>query len=73
MEPSRPRLGLVILAVPDLETGHRFYAQAFGWPVAVHSPGYVEFRLPEAMRLGSGARGADRGTPAQPRLPARLR
>jgi catechol 2,3-dioxygenase-like lactoylglutathione lyase family enzyme len=49
---NRARLGLVILAVHDLARSGVFYRAAFGWPVAVDTPVYVEFALPDGMRLG---------------------
>lgn len=47
-----PRHVLTILAVQDLARSRRFYTEAFGWPVAVDVPVYVEFLLPGGMRLG---------------------
>jgi len=52
------RLGLVILAVADLPRARTFYRSAFGWPADVDDPVYLEFRLPEGMRLGLYARDA---------------
>lgn len=46
------RLGIVILAVGDLERAVGFYRAAFGWPAAVETPAYVELRLPGGLRLG---------------------
>lgn len=46
------RLALVILAVSDLARSRRFYVEAFGWPVVVDVPVYVEFELPSATRVG---------------------
>ena len=43
---------LTILAVDELDRGKRFYDEAFGWPIAVQVPVYVEYALPGAMRLG---------------------
>lgn len=53
---SGTRLGLVILAVDDLARSVDFYQAAFGWEIAVDVPVYVEFALPEGMRLGLYAR-----------------
>lgn len=52
------RLQLVLLAVPDLPRARAFYRSAFGWPADVDQPVYVEFRLPDGMRLGLYARDA---------------
>ena len=52
------RLGLVILAVGDLARARDFYRSAFGWPAEVDMSVYVEFGLPEGMRLGLYARDA---------------
>jgi predicted enzyme related to lactoylglutathione lyase len=49
---KRSRLALVILAVSDLSRSKQFYLSAFGGEVAVDVPVYVEFNLPEGMRLG---------------------
>lgn len=46
------RLSLVILAVHELTRARRFYDAVFGWPVAVDVPVYVEYALPDGMRLG---------------------
>lgn len=46
------RLGIVILAVEDLGRATAFYRAAFGWPVEVDTPAYMELRLPAGMRLG---------------------
>ena len=43
---------LTILAVQDLQSATRFYREAFGWPEPVSVPVYVEFNLPDGMRLG---------------------
>ena len=43
---------LTILAVADAERAASFYAQVFGWPLAVHVPVYREFELPQGQRLG---------------------
>ena len=49
---SEVHLGLVILAVDDLDQALRFYRTAFAWPLTVDTPVYVEFQLPAGMRLG---------------------
>lgn len=46
------RMSLLILAVQDLERAARFYREGFGWPQQVDVPVYVEFRLPDGLRLG---------------------
>lgn len=43
---------LTILAVDDLQRSVAFYTAAFCWPQIVGVPVYVEFALPEGMRLG---------------------
>ena len=43
---------MLILAVPDLETGARFYESAFAWPVLVREINYVEFSVANEMRFG---------------------
>jgi len=43
---------LTILAVEDLDRAAAFYRAAFGWPVRVEAPGYVELELPDGHRLG---------------------
>lgn len=50
--PPAPRLSLVILAVYELTRARRFYVDAFGWTETVATPVYVEFALPDGMRLG---------------------
>lgn len=50
--PDGPRHILTILAVADLERAARFYGEAFGWPVVVDVPVYVEMELPGGQRLG---------------------
>ena len=47
-----PRHVLTILADTDLGRAARFYADAFGWPLLVNVPVYVEHALPGGMRLG---------------------
>ena len=64
------RLSLVILAVRDLSRATRFYSDVFGWSVAVEVPVYVEFALPDGMRLGLYQRDAfikNTDAPAPPR------
>jgi predicted enzyme related to lactoylglutathione lyase len=46
------RLGIVILAVTDLACARRFYEACFDWPLQVETPVYLEFGLPEGLRLG---------------------
>ena len=43
---------LTILAVRDLARSVRFYREAFGWPVRVDAPVYVELELPDGRGLG---------------------
>lgn len=43
------RIDLVTLAVPDLETAHRYYVDGLGWEPALAVPGEVTF-----LRAGSG-------------------
>ena len=43
---------LTILAVRDLPRAARFYREAFGWPVRVDAPVYVELELPDGRGLG---------------------
>jgi len=43
---------LTILAVSDLSRATDFYRSAFGWPVQVEVPTYVEFVLPGGRGLG---------------------
>jgi predicted enzyme related to lactoylglutathione lyase len=53
---ERPRLALVILAVPELDPARDFYSRAFGWPITVEAPVYAELALPRGLRLGLYAR-----------------
>lgn len=46
------RLGLVIVAVDELQRATAFYRAAFGWPVVVDAPVYTEFVLPGGLRFG---------------------
>jgi catechol 2,3-dioxygenase-like lactoylglutathione lyase family enzyme len=48
----------IILAVSDLPQSVRFYREAFGWPVVVDESVYVEFQLPDNLRLGLYERAA---------------
>ena len=50
--PSKPSLALIILAVSDLQRSLRFYRRVFDWQETVNTPGYVEFQLPNDLRLG---------------------
>jgi catechol 2,3-dioxygenase-like lactoylglutathione lyase family enzyme len=47
-----PALAVLVLAVPDANSAGRFYEAAFGWLVIVREPNYIEFALPNTMRLG---------------------
>ena len=49
---SKPSLALIILAVSDLERSLGFYRRVFDWPEIVNTPSYVEFQLPNGLRLG---------------------
>jgi predicted enzyme related to lactoylglutathione lyase len=51
---SRPlaRHVLTILAVRDLARSTAFYRTAFGWPLRVEAPVYVELELPDGRGLG---------------------
>ena len=52
-EPTAgPRHILTILAVGDREASLAFYRAAFGWPVRIEVPVYVEFELPDGRGLG---------------------
>jgi predicted GIY-YIG superfamily endonuclease/catechol 2,3-dioxygenase-like lactoylglutathione lyase family enzyme len=53
---SQARHVLTILAVSDLARSRRFYEEAFGWPIRVVVPVYVEFGLPGGNGLGLYAR-----------------
>jgi catechol 2,3-dioxygenase-like lactoylglutathione lyase family enzyme len=46
------KLVLIILAVSDLPRAVEFYQRAFGWPVRVQVPVYVELEMPGGQRLG---------------------
>ena len=47
-----PRHVLTILAVADLARSRAFYDAAFGWPVQVEVPVYVEYALTATQGLG---------------------
>jgi len=49
---SGTRLAIVILAVADIPRALGFYRSVFGWTLEVETPVYVEFSLPDDMRLG---------------------
>lgn len=49
---SKPSLALIILAVSDLERSLGFYRRVFDWRQTVNTSGYVEFELPNDLRLG---------------------
>jgi ribosomal protein S18 acetylase RimI-like enzyme len=49
---NSPGHALTILAVGRLDQAAGFYQAAFGWPVAVEVPVYVELALPHGQRLG---------------------
>lgn len=51
-EPPLADHVLTILAVRDLRRATEFYRCAFGWPLQVEVPVYVEFRLSGGQRLG---------------------
>ncbi|MCB9523315.1 MAG: VOC family protein [Myxococcales bacterium] len=52
MAAALPHHVLTILPVAEVAQAAAFYAAAFGWPVAVRVPVYVEFHLPGGQRLG---------------------
>lgn len=64
--------GIIILAVEELARARAFYTTAFGWPIAVETPVYVEFRCTADLRLGLYQReGFARNVAAAPtRIPA---
>lgn len=43
---------LTILATPNLPASRDFYERAFGWPMAVETPNYVEFQVSQGAYLG---------------------
>lgn len=49
---SQTSLGIVILAVSDLDRAVAFYRSAFGWTADVDTPSYAEFGLANGMRVG---------------------
>jgi len=49
---SGTRLAIVILGVADIPRALGFYRSVFGWTLEVETPVYVEFSLPDDMRLG---------------------
>ena len=49
---DHPRHVLTIFATADLDRSSQFYHEAFGWPILVEHPVYVEFELPEGRRFG---------------------
>ncbi len=51
-DEALPRHVLTILAVKDLPAAAKFYQQAFGWPMRVEVPVYVEFGLPDGRGFG---------------------
>ncbi len=70
--PSAARLSLVILAVYELSRARRFYVEAFGWAETIATPVYVEFALPDGMRLGLYLRegfSRNTGAPVSARAP----
>lgn len=52
MSSAEVRHVLTILAVEQLGPSAQFYRSAFGWPVHVETPVYVEMSLPGGQRLG---------------------
>ena len=49
---SVTNLDIVILAVRDVERSKRFYVEAFGFPIHVDVPVFVQFTLPDGRWLG---------------------
>lgn len=45
-------LGIIILAVSDLQRSSSFYDQAFTWSKIVDTPVYIEYLLPNKIRVG---------------------
>lgn len=67
---SDARPVLVILAVEDVARARAFYAAAFGWPVEVDVPVYVEMAAPGGLRVGLyERRGFGRNTGRVPMAP----
>ena len=52
------QLILTILAVSDLERSVKFYRAAFGWPIRIEAPVFVELELPDGRGLGLYERSA---------------
>ncbi len=50
--PVLPRHILTILAVADLPRSRAFYDAAFGWPLQVEVPVYVEYSLSPGQGVG---------------------
>ncbi|HEY8427638.1 MAG TPA: hexitol phosphatase HxpB [Sandaracinaceae bacterium] len=48
----RVRHVLTILAADDIEPLVAFYREAFGWPITVRTPAYVELEIEPGRRLG---------------------
>lgn len=48
----RAKLALTILAVEDLSRARAFYTAVFSWRQVVDTRSYVEYALPDDMRLG---------------------
>jgi len=46
------KLVLTILAVRDVDRAAIFYTRAFGWPIEVEVPVYVQFALPDGRSIG---------------------
>jgi catechol 2,3-dioxygenase-like lactoylglutathione lyase family enzyme len=64
------RLGIVILAVRELEPAARFYREALGAALTVSAPSYRELTLPQELRLGLYERqGFARNLGCAPSLP----
>jgi uncharacterized protein len=45
----QPRIDIITLGVPDLETARRFYLEGLGWPAVFDVPGEVVF-----IQIGNG-------------------
>lgn len=68
--PGRATPVLVILAVADVARARAFYTAAFGWPVRVDVPVYVELEAPGGLRVGLyERRGFGRNTGRVPTAP----
>lgn len=57
---------LTILAVDDLQSMLRFYAQAFDWTPTVETPVYAEFTVSDQRRIGLYRRASFAATSGQP-------